>query len=400
MAVIIDSTSSMIKKERSILDIFEDITHGQVVSAVLRRFGQPDDLRFYNVDNMRGAVDSSRYIDALTQTKSYLQEGQDDRVVVNISLGSYSPTPQETKLITDILELGAIVVAAAGNDGVRESSYPASIDGVICVGASINGIRSHYSNYGGVDIFADGSYRTAQTVPFPSDIGIETHSRSVELNGTSFAAPKVTGVIVKMLQLYPSLEKRQILEILQATSDDVLGFEQGSMNRLNALAAISGKYSVLKKTRQLLLILLQAVCVLVIVCAILLLVIHICQFTFRALLPYRWMTIRIRKIDDIMSRDAKRPRDIRYIINCLFPGYSQLLERANRALLEIGEPAVPELIRAYPYKPCNEFGDFATCVYDLIGEIGGRDADEFFRTEQEHQEDIYGQDFGEGRSGG
>jgi subtilisin family serine protease len=205
MAVIIDSTSSMIKKERSILDIFEDITHGQVVSAVLRKFGQPDDLRFYNVDNMRGAVDSSRYIDALTQTKSYLQEGQDDRVVVNISLGSYSPTPQETKLITDILELGAIVVAAAGNDGVRESSYPASIDGVICVGASINGIRSHYSNYGGVDIFADGSYRTAQTVPFPSDIGIETHSRSVELNGTSFAAPKVTGVIVKMLQLYPSL---------------------------------------------------------------------------------------------------------------------------------------------------------------------------------------------------
>jgi hypothetical protein len=400
MAVIIDSTSSMIKKERSILDIFEDITHGQVVSAVLRRFGQPDDLRFYNVDNMRGAVDTSRYIDALTQTKSYLQERQDDRVVVNISLGSYSPTPQETKLITDILELGAIVVAAAGNDGVRESSYPASIDGVICVGASINGIRSHYSNYGGVDIFADGSYRTAQTVPFPSDIGIETHSRSVELNGTSFAAPKVTGVIVKMLQLYPSLEKRQILEILQDTSDDVLGFEQGSMNRLNALAAISGKYSVLKKTRQLLLILLQAVCVLVIVCAVLLLVIHICEFTFRALLPYRWMTIRIRKIDDIMSRDAKRPRDIRYIINCLFPGYSQLLERANRALLEIGEPAVPELIRAYPYKPCSEFGDFATCVYDLIGEIGGRDADEFFRTEQEHQEDIYGQDFGEGRSGG
>jgi hypothetical protein len=400
MAVIIDSTSSMIKKERSILDIFEDITHGQVVSAVLRRFGQPDDLRFYNVDNMRGAVDTSRYIDALTQTKSYLQERQDDRVVVNISLGSYSPTPQETKLITDILELGAIVVAAAGNDGVRESSYPASIDGVICVGASINGIRSHYSNYGGVDIFADGSYRTAQTVPFPSDIGIETHSRSVELNGTSFAAPKVTGVIVKMLQLCPPLEKRQILEILQDTSDDVLGFEQGSMNRLNALAAISGKYSVLKKTRQLLLILLQAVCVLVIVCAVLLLVIHICEFTFRALLPYRWMTIRIRKIDDIMSRDAKRPRDIRYIINCLFPGYSQLLERANRALLEIGEPAVPELIRAYPYKPCNEFGDFATCVYDLIGEIGGRDADEFFRTEQEHQEDIYGQDFGEGRSGG
>jgi len=282
IAVVIDSTSSMMKEERSILDLFEDITHGQVVSAVLRRFGQPDELRFHNVDNMRGAVDSSRYLDALTQTKSYLQERQDDRVVVNISLGSYSPTPQETKLITDILELGAVVVAAAGNDGVPESSYPAAVDGVICVGASTNGIRSDYSNYGGLDILADGSYRTVQTVPLPSDIGIETHSRTVELNGTSFAAPKVSGVIVKMLQLDSSLDKRQILEVLQDTADDMLGFEQGSMNRLNALAAISGKYSVLKKTRQLLLILLQAVCVLVILCAVLLLVLHICEFTFRA----------------------------------------------------------------------------------------------------------------------
>jgi len=96
-AVIIDSTSSMMKKERGILDLFEDITHGQVVSSFLRRFGQPDELRFHNVDNMRGAVDSSRYLDALTQTKSYLQERQDDRVVVNISLGSYSPTLQETR---------------------------------------------------------------------------------------------------------------------------------------------------------------------------------------------------------------------------------------------------------------------------------------------------------------
>lgn len=388
IAVVIDSASSMMKKERSILDLFEDITHGQVVSTVLRRYGQPDELYFHDVDNMRGAVDSGRYLNALTQTKSYLQERQGDRVVVNISLGSHLPKPQETKLITDILGLGAIVVAAAGNDGMKESTYPAALDGVICVGTSTNGIRRDYSNYGDLDIFADGSYRTAQTVPLPSDIGIETHSRTIELNGTSFAAPKVSGVIVKMLQLDPSLEERQILEILQDTSDDVLGFRQGSMNRLNALAAISGKYSILKKTRQLLLILLQAVCVLVVICAGLLFVIHICEFIFRALLPDRWMAIRIRKIDKIMSRDTKRPRNIRYIINCLFPGYSQLLERANRALLEIGEPAVPELIRAYPYKPCNEFGDFATCVYDLIGKIGGKEAAEFFRAEQERQEDI------------
>lgn len=392
-AFVIDSASSMMKKERSMLNLFEDITHGQVVCTVLRRYGRPDELHFHNVDNMRGAVDSERYINTLTIIRSYLQERQGDRVVANISLGSHLPKPPETKLIRDIIELGAIVVAAAGNDGMKESTYPAVLDGVICVGASANGVRRDYSNSGNVDIFADGSYRTAQAVTLPSDIGMETHSRTVELNGTSFAAPKVSGVIVKMLQLDPYLENRQMLEILQETSDDVLGFEQGSMNRLNALAAISGKYSILKKTGRVFFILLQAICILVVVCAGFLLVMPIPEFLFRVLLPSRWMAIKIGKIYNIMAGDTKRPRDIRYIINCLFPGYSRLFERANSALLEIGEPAVPELIRAYPYKPCNEFGDFAMCVHNLIGKIGGKEAEEFFRAEEESQAGICGQDF-------
>ena len=388
IAVVIDSASSMMKKERNVLDLFEDITHGQVVSAVLRRYGQPDELHPYNVDNMRGAVDSERYLHALTQTKRTLERRPGDRVVVNISLGSHLPKPEETQLITDVLGLGAIVVAAAGNDGLDESKYPAALDGVICVGASGNGIRRDYSNYGNIDIFADGHYRTAETVSLPSHTGMETHSRTVDLNGTSFAAPKVSGVIVKMLRLNPSLENEQLLEILQKTSDSVLGFEQGAMNRLNALASISPKYSMLKKARHAFFMGLQVVCLLVLGCAGLLLIMPIPEFLFRVLFPHRWVAVKISKIDRIMAANTKRPQAIRYIIDCLFPGYSQLFERANSALLEIGEPAVGELMRAYPYKPCNEFGDFATCVHDLIGKIGGKEAEAFFRAEQERQDDL------------
>ena len=391
-AFVIDSASSMMEKDRSKLDLFTDLTHGQVVSTLLRQYGRPDELHFYDVDNVRGSVDSERYLYALTMVRSYLRERKRDRVVVNISLGSHLPEPKETKLITEILDLGAIVVAAAGNDGMKESTYPAAIEGVICVGAVANGIRRDYSNYGNVDIFADGSYRTAQTVTLPSDIGIESQSRTVELNGTSFAAPRVSGVVVKMLQLDPSLENRRVLQIIQDTADEVLGFEQGSMNRLNALAAISGKYSVLRKTRRILLILLQAVCILIIVGAGFLLISPVPGFLFRATLPKCWTATKIARIDKIMSTDSKRPRDIRYIINCLFPGYPRLFERAERALLEIGEPAVPHLIRAYPYKPRNEFGDFSTCVYELIGRIGGSQAEEFFRAEQKRQAEINGQD--------
>ena len=385
---VIDSASSMMKKERNILNLFEDLTHGQVVCTIFRRYGEPNKLHFRSVDDTQGTIDSERYLNALTLIRNYLRDKPGDRVVVNISLGSYSPKPQETKLIKDILEQGAIVVAAAGNNGMKESIYPAALDGVICVGASGNGVREDYSNYGNIDIFADGSYQTAQTLVLPSDTGLETHARTVKLNGTSFAAPKVSGLIVKMLRLEPSLEKQQILDILQNTSDDVLGFEQGSINRLNALAAISEKYAALRKAKQAFFLILEAVCIIVFVCVGLLIVVPMPEFLFRVLFPSSWTAIKIRKINKIIANDRKRPRDIRYIINCLFPGYSQLFERANKALLEIGELAVPQLIRLYPYKPCNEFGDFTTCIYNLIEEIGGKEAEEFLRAEQESQDDV------------
>ena len=388
IAFVIDSASSMMEKERNILNLFEDLTHGQVVRTILRRYGEPDKLNFYSVDDTRGNVDRESYLNALTLVGSYLRDNPRDRVVINISLGSYSPKPLERKLIKDILEQGAIVVAAAGNDGIKDSIYPAALDGVICVGAAGGGVRQSYSNYGNIDIFADGSYQTMQSLTLPSDTGIETHARTVKLNGTSFAAPKVSGLIVKMLRLDASLENQQILDILQNTSDDVLGFEQGSINRLNALAAISEKYAALRKAGQVFFVILEAICIIVFVCVGLLIVIPMPEFLFRVLFPSRWMAIKIRRIDKIIGNDRRHPRDIRYIINCLFPGYAQLFERANKALLEIGEPAVKHLIRTYPYKPCNEFGDFTTCIYNLIGEIGGREAEEFLRSEQENQDVI------------
>jgi hypothetical protein len=388
-AFVIDSASSMMEKERNILNLFEDLTHGQVVRTILRRYGEPDKLNFYSVDDIRDNIDRDSYLNALTLVGRYLRNNLRDRVVINISLGSNSPEPLERKLIKDILEQGAFVVAAAGNDGIKDSIYPAALDGVVCVGASSGSVRQSYSNYGNIDIFADGSYQTTQMLSLPSDTGMETHTRAVKLNGTSFAAPKVSGLIVKMLQLKPSLENQQILEIIQNTSDEVLGFEQGSINRLNALAAISEKYAALRKAGQVFIVILEAICIIAFMLVGLLIVIPIPGFLFRIVFPSRWMAVKIRRIDKVMGNDRKRPRDIRYIINCLFPGYGRLFERANKALLEIGEPAVKHLIQAYPYKSCNEFGDFTTCIYNLIEEIGGKEAEEFVRSEQESQDDIF-----------
>jgi hypothetical protein len=388
VAFVIDSASNMMKEERNVFQLFKDLTHGQVVRDTLRRYGQPDKLHFYDVDDVRGNVDSERYLHALTLVSSYLRDNPDDRVVVNISLGSASPKRPESELIREIVNRGGIVVAAAGNDSMKDSGYPAVLDGVICVGASEGGVRKSYSNYGDVDIFADGSYRTTQRLVLPSETGMETHARTVDLNGTSFAAPKVSGLIVRVLRLDCSIDNSRILDILQNTSDDVLGFEHGSMNSLNALAAISGKYAVLKRTRQVFFLIFETLCIIALFGVGLLIVIPVPEFLFRVAYSSRWEAGKIRRIDRVMSSDNRRPRDINYIINCLFPTYTRLFKRANRALLEINEPAVKYLIRAYPYKPSNEFGDFQTCIYELIEKIGGEEAEEFIRSERESQDEM------------
>ncbi len=388
IAFVIDSASSMMKKERSLLDLLENLTHGQVVCNLLRRYGEPDELRFQNVDDAQSAVDSRKYLDALAGVNSYLRDKPSNRVVVNISLGSYSPKPEETRLIEAMLKQGAIVVAAAGNDGVKDSTYPAALEGVLSVGVSKNGVRAAYSNYGKIDFFAEGTYQTYQAVSLPSDTGMEKQSRVVKLNGTSFAAPRVSGLIVKLLQLKPSLEKQQILGILQNTSGSVLGFQQGSINRLNALAAISDRYAVLRRARQIFFIVLETMSLIVLVFVGLMMIIPLPEFAFRVLFPFRWTAIKIQKIDRLMANEIKSSRDIRYLINCLFPGYGELFEKAGAALRDIGEPAVKHLIRAYPYKASNEFGDFKTCVHDLIEEIGGREAEEFLQAEREIQNEL------------
>jgi hypothetical protein len=73
IAFVIDSASSMMEKERNILNLFEDLTHGQVVRGILRRYGEPDKLNFYSVDDIRGKIDKDSYLNALTLVARYLR---------------------------------------------------------------------------------------------------------------------------------------------------------------------------------------------------------------------------------------------------------------------------------------------------------------------------------------
>ena len=74
--------------------------------------------------------------------------------VINLSLGGTG----ESKVLKNAVDYaqsnGALVVAAVGNEGVGEVSYPAKFDHVIGVtSVDANGRQSSFANYGeGVDI--------------------------------------------------------------------------------------------------------------------------------------------------------------------------------------------------------------------------------------------------------
>ncbi|WP_162525036.1 S8 family serine peptidase [Marinobacter sp. BW6] len=130
--------------------------------------------------------------------------------VINLSLGGVGPSTVLEAAINRADGNGKLVVAAAGNQGTDELTYPAAFERVIGVGAVDAGkVRASYSNFGGsVDLVAPGGDATRDAnLDGNADLVISTWGvddggefiRSYAgLQGTSMAAPHVAGVYALM----------------------------------------------------------------------------------------------------------------------------------------------------------------------------------------------------------
>jgi len=145
--------------------------------------------------------------------------------VINLSLGGFGACDQSMQeAIDDALAQGAVVVAAAGNETLDVADFsPANCSGVIAVGAhSIAGGLASYSNYGRrIDLTAPGGDlpRTGLMVSL-SNTGttVPEEPGYVLAEGTSFAAPMVSGTAALMLARDPLLTGGRILDVLAGTA--------------------------------------------------------------------------------------------------------------------------------------------------------------------------------------
>jgi thermitase len=134
--------------------------------------------------------------------------------IISMSLGSSSPS----SVIEDACDYAyntkdVVLVAASGNDGQPQVSYPAAFETVIAVGAiDTNDERCDFSNYGeDLELMAPG-YRVVSSIP---------GNNYDFYSGTSMACPHVAGVAALVKSLYPSENNVWIRQKLVDTAEDL-----------------------------------------------------------------------------------------------------------------------------------------------------------------------------------
>lgn len=167
--------------------------------------------------------------------------------VINLSFGGRGGSQILQDAVNAAVARGATVIASAGNDASDITDYaPAGLANVIAVGAvGTNGQLAPYSNYGAlVALIAPGgspfdgetpgilstTYLPSQTDPWDF----------IRLEGTSQAAPHVSGVVALMRAVAPQLTATEVRQILMISANPQAQCTQGcGAGLLDASAAVA-----------------------------------------------------------------------------------------------------------------------------------------------------------------
>jgi subtilisin family serine protease len=169
--------------------------------------------------------------------------------IINMSLGGPGADPLLAAAVSAATAAGSLIVASAGNGSTRAPSYPAAFPEVLSVasvGADLQ--PASYTNMGNtVDLAAPGGDFRSLAGVYSTTWNFQTGTPNYAFyQGTSMAAPHVTGVGALVLAREPTLTGAQLRERLERTAvrlgppgwDPRTG--HGLVNAYNAVHNVSG----------------------------------------------------------------------------------------------------------------------------------------------------------------
>ena len=192
-------------------------------------------LRFLDATGGGYISNATKATDYFTDLKTRGLNGPDNFFATNNSWGGGGANVTLSSAITRADQAGILFIAAAGNSSTNVESYPAAYtqNNVISVAAltSTGGLAS-YSNYGStwVDLGAPGSgiYSTLLNGTYGT------------FNGTSMAAPHVTGAAGLLATMFPTASAAQIkAALLDGTANAALAGKTLTGDQLDLTVAIN-----------------------------------------------------------------------------------------------------------------------------------------------------------------
>ena len=178
-------------------------THGTHIASLI--FAQPNSDIQGIAPQCRGLLvpvfsDDNRKLSQLDLARAIEQAAENGAKVINISGGALTDMGEAEDWLIRAVEMcnerNILIVAAAGNDGCECLQVPAALPAVLAVGAvDARGHPLDFSNWG-------ETYQSQGILaPGENILGAKPGGGTVQLSGTSFAAPIVAGVAALLLSL-------------------------------------------------------------------------------------------------------------------------------------------------------------------------------------------------------
>lgn len=148
------------------------------------------------------------YQDFNPPAKSYVYEEMDGK------------TSFMSRAAGQVADKGMLLVVSAGNEGNmgwRKITVPADAENVITVGSMFkDSIVSDFSSMGPT---ADGRIKP-DVIALGEDINLlDSRGEIIKINGTSFAAPVITGLAACLWEAYPTLTSKELINIICSSSN-------------------------------------------------------------------------------------------------------------------------------------------------------------------------------------